>query len=173
MLISLLNTIYLITPMKEKLFQNTIFCKKSPIHGYGIFADKKIRKGEIVEECCLLKTKSRDANLIDYLFHLNDEYSGIPTGYGAIYNHSQNPNAEFTVVGETYLVFTATRDIAQGEEIFVKYYSTLEWFTGRNIVYKDPVPKWRLINPVTVLMTRALVVVAAVIFGVQLLAYFS
>ncbi len=37
--------------MKERLFLNKIEVKKSKISGYGLFAKKNIKVGEIIEEC--------------------------------------------------------------------------------------------------------------------------
>ena len=64
--------------MKSKLFQNKIFVKKSSMHGYGVFAAKKIRKGEKIEECYILISKGGDKVLEDYYFDAKSKYHYLP-----------------------------------------------------------------------------------------------
>src|SRR5262249_22778378 len=51
-----------------------------------------------------------------------DSEMAIALGYGSIYNHSYEPNAEFNrAVGEGAIDFVALRDIDRGEEITINY----------------------------------------------------
>lgn len=115
--------------MKNKLFQNKLIVKKSSTHGYGVFAGKKIRKGEIIEECYIIVSKGGDKKLEDYYFDANRKYA-IFTGFGIIYNHSDDPNADYKLNLKTRVVtIKAERTIPKGNEIFISYGD--EWFKSR------------------------------------------
>ncbi len=98
---------------------------KSNIHGRGIFATRDIREGEIIElvpvilfkrdevaEGCLLK---------DYDIRYDENNTAMMFGYGAIYNHSFDNNAQWNFVDDQTLKITAKKDIKNGEEILVSY----------------------------------------------------
>lgn len=122
--------------MKSRLFQNKIYVKKSPTHGYGVFAAKKLRKGEKIEECYFLVSKGGDKVLEDYYFDAKGKYA-LFTGFGSIYNHSDDPNADYTLnIKKRIATIKAATTIQKGEEIFVSYGE--EWFSSRGIKPKDP-----------------------------------
>lgn len=122
--------------MKKKLFLNKVSVQKSTTHGYGVFADKKIKKGELIEECYVLISRGGDKTLEDYYFDVNGK-KGIFTGFGVIYNHATDPNADYDIyAGKKLAVIKAARDIKKGEEIFVSYGE--EWFSSRNIKPRSP-----------------------------------
>lgn len=55
-------------------------------------------------------------------------------GYGCLYNHCSNPNVSFTRdYANKKMIFTANRNIKQGEELFIDYdwdvdCKTPKWF---------------------------------------------
>ncbi|RDI46548.1 SET domain-containing protein-lysine N-methyltransferase [Aquicella lusitana] len=112
------------------LIQNKTNVKKLLIHGYGVFASRDIQPDEIIEECrYLLLPKVKDA-LIDYAFCI-DENRILPLGNGALYNHSDQPNAKVIFDEENGLLcFHATKPISKDAEILI-YYSK-DWFHYRN-----------------------------------------
>lgn len=115
--------------MKKQLFQNKIFIKKSSLHGYGVFAGKTFRKGEIIEESYIITSRGGDKKLEDYYFDVNGKY-GIFTGFGIIYNHSEDPNVDYFINAKRKLVvFKATRTIRKDEELFISYGD--KWFSSR------------------------------------------
>lgn len=77
-----------------KLLLNKIAVKKSRRHGYGVFAEKTIKKGEKIEECYFILTKGDDVLLEDFYFYADRKYA-VLLGYGSIYNHSDEPNADY------------------------------------------------------------------------------
>lgn len=122
--------------MKKKLFQNKIVVKKSSMHGYGVFAEKTIKKGEIIEECYIVMCRGGDKGLEDYYFDVNRKYA-IFTGFGIIYNHSDDANADYKInVKRRLTTIKAARTIRKGEEIFISYGD--EWFSSRGLEAKAP-----------------------------------
>ncbi len=115
--------------MKKELFQNKLTVKQSSVHGYGVFAGKAIKKGELIEECYMLISKGGDKVLEDYYFDAKGKYAMF-LGYGCIYNHSDDPNADYKLnIKQRVVTIKATRNIKKGEEIFVTYGE--EWFSSR------------------------------------------
>lgn len=118
----------------KALFQNEIYVKKSATHGYGVFAGKTIRKGQKIEECYIIVSKGGDKTLEDYYFDVKGKY-GIFTGFGVIYNHSEDPNADYKINAKRRIAtIVAMRTIKKGEEIFVSYGD--EWFSSRGFKEK-------------------------------------
>ncbi len=117
--------------MKKKLFQNKLVVKKSTLHGYGVFARKKIKKGEKIEECYVIISKGGDKILEDFYFDAKGKYA-LFTGFGSIYNHSEHPNTDYTInIAKRLATIKATKDIPKNKEIFVSYGE--EWFKSRKL----------------------------------------
>ena len=117
----------LISPTKVEI-------RNSPIHGWGVFAKTVIFKGEVIEECPIYRLHGHD----DWTPSLFDNYkfvypcgtSGnnvqefvLPLGWGAVYNHSNNPNAFWKARFDNDRVYqwVALRDIYTDEEVFTYY----------------------------------------------------
>jgi SET domain-containing protein len=93
--------------------------------GWGVFCKEKIFKDEIVEYCYGVIDNYNTSSLKDYAFTLNEKNLNTPDvihalGYGGVYNHSDNPNIKWEIVGNI-LKFTATQDIESGQEICINY----------------------------------------------------
>jgi len=120
------------------LIRNAISVRPSTIHGRGVFADKDIAPGEIIEECHLVVMSDKPSPLRDYLFNLckpeqPDEVAkhGLVLGFGSIYNHSNKPNTHYEYDHDKFVVrFTAISAIYRDEEIFTYYGHN--WFQLRN-----------------------------------------
>ena len=101
--------------------------KESPGKGLGVFAKEKILKDEIIEVCPLIKLDvTEESNvLFDYRFGYPstgiDDFFVIPLGYGCIYNHSEQNNAEWRDGEPMTFEFFAIKDIEPGEEICTCY----------------------------------------------------
>jgi uncharacterized protein len=102
-------------------------------HGRGVIATAEIAAGETIEVCPILELGPSDASglLDDYTVSLGDGNPGyaLLLGYGSLYNHSDEPNAEYLVEAEDAYSFVALRDIAAGEQITITYGE--EWWTTR------------------------------------------
>ncbi len=118
-----------------KLFINKISVKKSHRHGFGVFAEKNIRKGEKIEQCYFILTKGQDKQLEDFYFHAERKYA-VLLGYGSIYNHAEAPNADYTInINKRIATIKACHDIKKGEEILISYGDN--WFKSRKIKLKE------------------------------------
>ena len=100
--------------------------------GRGVFAGRRFRKGEVIEVCPVVPVGRRFERkcigeaLERYLFWWRGgkHVAAVCLGYGAVYNHSPDPNAHFAIrVATQDIVFRAARTIKKGEQIFVDY----EW----------------------------------------------
>ena len=101
--------------------------------GRGVIATAPIAKGETIEVCPVLTVDPDDANgvLADYVVDLGDDSEGsaLMLGYGSLYNHSEDANAEYVYESDDAYAFMALRDIAAGEEITISYSD--EWWETR------------------------------------------
>jgi hypothetical protein len=104
-----------------------------PGKGRGVVAMQDIAEGEIIETCpiIILSQKdreylSRESDILKF-YHLwqtaTDKFC-LMLGYGSLYNHSLEPNADIDYDTENvknYVILEATKDIKAGEEIVYDY----------------------------------------------------
>lgn len=118
--------------------------------GRGVFTTAPIKKGAIVEICPVIPFSIKDAKIAmetilgHYVFEWGktNRNAALPLGYGAMYNHSSNPNIYYRMrEPRNQIVFRARRDIAAGEELLSNYFyyetdykkSIDEWTEGPEI----------------------------------------
>jgi uncharacterized protein len=96
--------------------------------GRGVFATKEFKAGEIVEKCPIIYiSKKEDADIQKtilgrYVYEWRSDTAAIILGYGSIYNHSYNPNAEYIRDFENkIMIYKAIKPISPGEEITINY----------------------------------------------------
>ena len=98
--------------------------KQTKSKGRGVFARKAIEEGTIIEKVPMLVVPDDElvgTKLADYAFFWGKKTVALAMGYGSIYNHSFEPNAEYQDTGRQTKTFIALRDIKKGEEITVNY----------------------------------------------------
>lgn len=104
--------------------------KESLLHGRGVFARSKIRKGELIEQAPLIflsdeeKETLRFTKLYHYYFLLGNakKQTAFSFGYASFYNHSAEANAFYTFSRrKNTLNFYACRTIEAGNEITINY----------------------------------------------------
>ena len=128
--------------MVERLYFNKkIEVRKSPLHGYGVFAKEDINKGEILEECFFIVQDYNPHNA-DYLFSFPDKnnenkFNVLPLGYGCIYNSSkvkgENNAIWETNIDDNIFIFKSIKDIKKNEEICTFYGEA--WWENYNRKY--------------------------------------
>ncbi len=97
--------------------------------GRGVFAGRSFDTGELIEVCPVLvlppeaATTSTDGlRAYVFLWGAAGDRLAIALGYGSLYNHSPNPNAEFCPHhGRGEIQFWCLRRIAAGEQILIDY----------------------------------------------------
>jgi uncharacterized protein len=119
---------------RDKIFSAAnLIVKPSLIHGYGVFANRTFNNGDIIEECYALCVEPTLTSLSNYLFSANKKCL-LPLGFGAIYNHSNIPNANCHIqLLDSKIIFKANQVIKKGEEIFISYGEN--WLSQRQIPY--------------------------------------
>ncbi|MEK7664515.1 MAG: SET domain-containing protein-lysine N-methyltransferase [Patescibacteria group bacterium] len=101
--------------------------------GRGVMAIESIEKDEIIEFCPIIFISEKEASFFEkegtilkfyWLLQPETKKSCLMLGYGSLYNHSKNPNAEVDYdINELkdYLFFRALKKIEAGEEIVFDY----------------------------------------------------
>ena len=126
--------------MKDRLYFNSkIELRKSPIHGWGVFAKEDIQSNEILEEIPFLILpiqKGETSSLfIDYRYNFPTgdwKYQVMPMGFAAYYNHSDDANAGwYTDEENDIFIFITNKFIQKDSEIFTYYGDVNYWSDGR------------------------------------------
>jgi len=113
-----------------------------PKKGRGVYSANDIEKGSIIEVCPVIVFSKKDLKKI-HLTSLHDYYflwgkkrrkGAIALGYGSLYNHSENPNAEFEIDLENNEIrIICSTKISTGSEITISYTNAIKkdvklWF---------------------------------------------
>jgi uncharacterized protein len=154
---------------EPNLIQNGIVVRKSSIHGYGVFAEKAIKKNEVIEECHIFFTEGNEKGLTNYYYAI-DNQNALLSGQGLLYNHSYQPNVDYFFDLERKLaVFKANISIKAGEELLISYGEN--WFSSRNLRVKK-ISRWKMwFYPKYSFFMRAGIVCAVVLLLTKLIPY--
>ncbi len=108
----------------------------------GVFATRDIKKGELIHRAPVLAYPNEEhkyiekTRLADYVFEYGTNHSALLLGYGMLFNHSYEPNADYEISFENHSFdFYAYKDIKKDEEITINYNGdpdddALLWFNG-------------------------------------------
>jgi SET domain-containing protein len=125
--------------MQEVGHHRKISCKRSPLHGWGVFADEPIESGVFIETAPGIIVNQKLLAACYYVVTADgippseivlDQYGlgwtggcvFFPLGWCGLYNHSDKPSAEFVYVSDNEtLGIRSLRQIEAGEEITVNY----------------------------------------------------
>lgn len=109
----------------------SLYVGASKIHGRGVFTYEPIPEGSLLEICPVILMPGSSVALLDktalydYYFQWGEKNDrcAIVLGFGSLYNHSFEPNAEYDMdyENETLDIF-ALRNIEAGEEILFNYF---------------------------------------------------
>lgn len=103
--------------------------------GRGVVTLRPIARGERIERAPVIELTPQEraalgtTRLARYYIEWGPDssHAAIVLGYGSLYNHSFEPNAEYEFhEQELAIEYTALRDIASGEEITINYNNTGE-----------------------------------------------
>lgn len=93
----------------------------------GVIATEKIKKGTVIERCPALiypkKPEIIEQTVFEYyVFDWDEDHEAMALGYGSLYNHSyeRNVSVDFDYAKKE-IVFSASREIEIGEELFINY----------------------------------------------------
>ncbi len=101
--------------------------------GRCVCALKTIRKGDLIEQAPVLVIPSNEKYLIEqtvlwdhwFAWGHKDQDLAIALGFGSLYNHSYEPNAEcYVSQRQDKLEYVALRNIEPGDEITINYNGT-------------------------------------------------
>jgi len=131
--------------MNKPFIGSYLYIKEIPaINGYGVYTDKDLREGEIVEISPVIiyprklldaaiymsiadGLKDNQVILDQYAIVWSNNNSAVMLGYLSIYNHSSNPPARFfTDFSNRLMGVIATRDLPKGSQVTVSYGP--DWF---------------------------------------------
>ncbi|MEL6392999.1 MAG: SET domain-containing protein [Bacteroidota bacterium] len=112
-----------------------LYIKPSPISGRGVFTSISILSGSTIELAPVIVLSAVDKETIhrtalhDYYFNWGEDgQAAIALGFGGLYNHASDANADYYMDFEGLTInFFARRDIAAGEEITIDYGDRI-WF---------------------------------------------
>lgn len=129
-----------ITNMSQRL--PFLFVAPSGLGGRGVFTGQPLAAGDTIEVCPVIVLPPDDLPAI-HATHLHDYYflwgkaqnqCAIALGYGSVYNHSYQANANYLFDYDNNTIdFFCVKNIEAGEEITVNYNGepddkTLVWF---------------------------------------------
>lgn len=104
-----------------------MLCIKNTKYGRGMFTTELIKAGDIFDVAPVIVVPQSEAKYIAktildrYAYEFGRDLA-IALGFGSLYNHSKNPNAEWYVKTDRKIIFyRAIKDIPAGRQIFVDY----------------------------------------------------
>ena len=119
-----------------------LFISESEERGRGVFTGHPLSPEDIIEVCPLILLEAKDVSKVhetvlhDYYFvyPAAEGMACIALGYGSLYNHSSNPNADVDFdLDQQQIQIRCLRPIAAGEEVLIDYANGEEgktlWFT--------------------------------------------
>jgi SET domain-containing protein len=98
--------------------------------GRGVFCTEDLNEGDVIEICPVVVCPPKDTKCLDkttlyhYYFMWGDDgkSAGLVLGYGAMYNHSYDPNAIYEAYYEDEIFkVIARRHIPANTEITINY----------------------------------------------------
>lgn len=108
-----------------------LYVDNSAIHGRGVFTQKTLKPGEIIEQCPLVLMNETDSRLLEetdlYHYYFVVENSNTPAaiglGFSSLYNHAAPSNAAYHIdLAQQLIIIKACRFIQAGEEITINYH---------------------------------------------------
>lgn len=117
----------------------SLYVADSPGRGRGVFTGEPIAPGDVIEICPVIVLPPDDlekvhaTRLHDYYFLWGEAHDrpAFALGFGSLYNHSPEPNAEYELdFDEEVITVYCIRPIAPGEEITFHYQPDADYTEG-------------------------------------------
>lgn len=111
-------------------WQNIYSLKVTDEFGRGLYASKRIVRGDVITRCELLVLSPADTLAVNgtelqfYTFKFDDQRDCLCLGDGEIFNHSDVANVSYgleTLDGRQVMVFRALGAILPGDQLFINY----------------------------------------------------
>lgn len=125
-----LITWYLLTRVESDCDKHEIFIHpnlrvlRSNKGGFGVFTNKSIPEGTIIEKSRTLILNPEERRLTDslhlYDFQLDEDKTCLCLGFGSMYNHCSNNNVDY-YFNDGVMMYVANRNISPNEELFINY----------------------------------------------------
>jgi len=123
-------TLYLLVPESEFNRETEIDCSKVDVRecefGLGCFANRNIKKDEVIEIGLMTPMEGVDGNEYEHMFTWSEDRKLWAVGSGCLpfYNHSDTPNiVKIGHLDTNRMEIVALRDIQAGEELRNRYMS--------------------------------------------------
>ncbi|MFZ0368323.1 MULTISPECIES: SET domain-containing protein [unclassified Halobacillus] len=106
----------------------------------GVFANQDIPKNTLIHQAPVIPYPNEEhvhiekTRLADYAFEYGENHTAFVLGYGMMFNHSYEPNANYVInFDNDTFDFYAYRDIKADEEIHINYNGSVDiqdtlWF---------------------------------------------
>lgn len=110
----------------------------------GVFATEDIPKGTLFHQAPVIAYPNEQHEhiektlLADYAFEYGIGRTAMLLGYGMLFNHSYEPNADYEINFDNQTFdFFAHKDVKAGEELFINYNGEVDndeelWFNKEN-----------------------------------------
>lgn len=122
-----------------------VFIAPSAKGGKGVFANKNIKAGTVIEisPVLIFSVKERksieETKLFHYIFEwgVSRKKGALGLGYISMYNHDYNANCDYDMDFDNNLMtITTVRNILKGEELYINYNAhpsdaTPVWFNAK------------------------------------------
>lgn len=111
---------------------DSVNVRQSPGRGFGVFAQRLIGRGEVIERSPYISVPERevDSVLANYVYE-HGSRAAIGLGFLSLYNHSRRPNAQCYNAGRRVMEIIALRRIGLDEEVTINYgkqYKAQHWY---------------------------------------------
>ncbi len=116
---------------------SSTYLSKSNVGGKfarGIFANRNFDSNEVIEKAPYIEdsTDNFEGLIRDYIFKKNQTNSVVGFGNASLYNHSDEPNATWTIT-DTHIEIKSIKPIFKNEEILISYGNNY-WSTRKDTV---------------------------------------
>ena len=108
-------------------FNTNYILKETPVYyntdknfGRGVFATRYIKNGEKIEISPTIQVDTVDGVLKNYIFGRGGKHY-VAFGCGSMFNHSDDPNVDWSFNDRNDIIFVANKPIKKNEQLMINY----------------------------------------------------